>query len=439
MRTKFTVMALAMCLVGGVQAAPEIQFAAPNETASEQKTDTQLKDVKQELFAAQKSLNAKKAQHQRAKQVISQTQIALQQAKAELAQLHQQQKISWQKLQKLQQELSRLQTEVAGTKAQVARLLVNNYKNQQPSAIVLFLQNANAADKSRYLQYSKYINAANDKILQQLAEQQAQLQNQEQQIQAELQKLQKLMAAAKAKVLSLGKSHQLAVSDSLKLTAEIDKQNNQIAHLREDERRLNAILVQIAQQRAAKRKAEAAARAKAAKERALAAQQAAKSQTKNNPSAPAPARPPKGNLTAEDLAISGGEVQNARGFSRLQGTLRKPVSGSIAGRFGQARESGGTWRGIFIATTPASVQSIAAGEVAYVANLRGYGTTVVIDHGDGYMSVYSGLSGVSVGSGSQVAARQSIGTSGTLSAGEQGLYFEIRYRSRAINPLSWVR
>lgn len=437
MRTKFTVMALAMCLAGGVQAAPEAPFAP-----AEQKTDNQLKDVKQELQAAQKSLNAKKAQQQRAKQVISQTQIALEQAKRELAELNKQQKISWDRLQKLQQELARLQTEVAGTKAQVARLLLNNYKNQQPSAIVLFLQNADAAKKSRFLQYSKYINAANDKVLQQLAQQQAQLERQEQQINAELSKLQKLAAAARAKVAALGKSHQAAVSENVKLNAEIAKQNSQINHLREDERRLNAILVQIAQQRAAKRKAEADARAKAAQQRAQALQAQQKAQAanaKNNALAPKPKSPPKGNLTAEDLAISGGEMQNARGFSRLQGSLRKPVSGSVTGRFGQARESGGTWRGIFIATPPAGVQSIAAGEVAYVSNLRGYGTTVVIDHGDGYLSVYSGLSGVSVGSGSQVAARQTIGTSGTLPAGEQGLYFEIRYRSRAINPLSWVR
>lgn len=437
MRTKFTVMALAMCLAGGVQAAPETPFAP-----AEQKTDNQLKDVKQELQAAQKSLNAKKAQQQRAKQVISQTQIALEQAKRELAELNKQQKISWDRLQKLQQELARLQTEVAGTKAQVARLLLNNYKNQQPSAIVLFLQNADAAKKSRFLQYSKYINAANDKVLQQLAQQQAQLERQEQQINAELSKLQKLAAAARAKVAALGKSHQAAVSENVKLNAEIAKQNSQINHLREDERRLNAILVQIAQQRAAKRKAEADARAKAAQQRAQALQAQQKAQAanaKNNAPAPKPKSAPKGNLTAEDLAISGGEMQNARGFSRLQGSLRKPVSGSVTGRFGQARESGGTWRGIFIATQPAGVQSIAAGEVAYVSNLRGYGTTVVIDHGDGYLSVYSGLSGVSVGSGSQVAARQTIGTSGTLPAGEQGLYFEIRYRSRAINPLSWVR
>lgn len=436
MRIKLFAFTLATVLANSVQAAPELNNLA---TQSELKTDNQLQDVKQELAVAQKNLNTKKAQQQRNKQIINQTQIALEKARKELAELNQQQKISWQKLQKLQQELARLQTEVAGTKAQVARLLINNYKNQQPSAVVLFLQNADAAKKSRYLQYSKYINEANDKVLKQLAEQQAQMERQEREINAEIAKLKKLEAAARAKVAALGKSHQLAINDNAKLNAEIAKHSSQVANLRDDERRLNAVLAQLAQQRAAKRKAEAAAKAQAAQKRA---QEIAQSQNKNTPKSaqkPTVKPAPKGNLTAEDLAMRGEEMPNSRGFSRLQGSLRKPVSGSVTGRFGQARESGGTWRGIFIATPPAGVQSIAAGEVAYISNLRGYGTTVVIDHGDGYMSVYSGLSSVSVGSGSSVAARQTIGTSGTLPAGEQGLYFEIRYRSRAINPLSWVR
>ena len=116
-----------------------------------------------------------------------------------------------------------------------------------------------------------------------------------------------------------------------------------------------------------------------------------------------------------------------------------PVSGRVAGSYGGQRETGGTWRGLFIATQPASVHSIAAGRVSYAASLPGYGNTVIIDHGDGYMSVYTGLSQVAVGNGSRVSARQSIGTSGTLPAGEQGLYFELRYHNQTINPRSWVR
>ena len=55
------------------------------------------------------------------------------------------------------------------------------------------------------------------------------------------------------------------------------------------------------------------------------------------------------------------------------------------------------------------------------------------------MSVYTGLSNISVSVGERLLARQNLGTSGALPTGEQGLYFEIRYRNRPMNPLAWVK
>lgn len=116
-----------------------------------------------------------------------------------------------------------------------------------------------------------------------------------------------------------------------------------------------------------------------------------------------------------------------------------PAQGTVKGTFGSARESGGTWRGLFIETAPTGVKTIAEGSVSYAANLPGYGNTVIIDHGSGYMSVYTGLSKIGVAEGSQVSNGQNIGTSGKLPAGEEGVYFELRYRNQAMNPRSWVK
>ncbi len=115
-----------------------------------------------------------------------------------------------------------------------------------------------------------------------------------------------------------------------------------------------------------------------------------------------------------------------------------PVSGAITGRFGAARSGGGTWKGLLIAGSGASVHNVAAGEVVYAAALSGYGNTVIVNHGSGYMTVYSGLSAIQVGSGQTVTARAVLGSSGALPSGESGLYFEVRYQNRAMNPLSWV-
>ena len=123
----------------------------------------------------------------------------------------------------------------------------------------------------------------------------------------------------------------------------------------------------------------------------------------------------------------------------MQGRLKRPIGGNIGGRFGKPRPGGGTWKGVFFATAPAAVHSIAAGTVAHTGSLEGYGNLVIIDHGGGYLSVYSGLGSISVSSGSSVGAGSVVGSSGRLPTGEQGLYLEIRLRGQQMNPLSWIR
>lgn len=414
-------MSVGALLISAARAEPETVIeVSPAIPAAELKkkaaqTNIKLKEVRKKIQTAQKDLKTKQVQQQRAKQIIAQTQIALEKARAELAALDRQQKVSWDKLLMLQKELARLETEVTGTKAQIARLLVSSYKNRQPEAVILFFKNVDIAQKGRLLQYSRYISQANDRVLKQLVEQQAQLEKQEEAINTELTRLKKLVAQQQAKLSQLSSAHQAALANSRKLSVEIEQHNRQINQLRTNERNLNNVLAQISAKRRAQNRAEAAKRKQAIKQRARNDKKSSKQPT----TTPTP--------------------RHSTGLSRLQGQLRRPISGKVTGRFGQARPSGGTWRGIFIETTPKSVQSIAAGEVAYAAHLNGYGNTVIIDHGEGYLSIYTGLSNINVAEGSKISPRQTIGTSGTLPAGEQGLYFEIRYRNRAMNPFSWIR
>lgn len=400
---------LALLLISfGAYAAPESRQSIHDLPQSRQ-----LKSVKKQLISEQKKLQEKQAQQKRAQEILRQTQLAIAAARRELDELNRQQRTSWTKLQDLQNKLSQLQTEVGNTKAQISRLLVSNYKNKQPNSVVIFLKNADVNQKARFLQYSRYINAANDTVIKKLSEQQEQLEQQETAIHRELERLKKLAQVQQKKLRELGQSHQAAVADSQKLNGEISSQNNKIKELRESEQRLANVLSEINSKRIAQLKAQAAEKQKLAKQRAA-----------------NPQNPP---------AKSAPEVEMVQKFSRLQGTMRRPVSGSIAGRFGQARNGGGTWRGVFIATAPSAVQAIAAGEVVFASDLGGYGKTVIIDHADGYVSVYTGLSSMNVALGERLLARQSVGMSGTLPTGEQGLYFEIRYRNRPMNPLAWVR
>ena len=391
-----------------------------------------LQDIRQAISAAQTDLKQKQAAQTRAKQTLASSQTALTQAQRELEALNRQQSIAWDKLQKLQAELEKVKTDITGTKAQVARLLESHYKNRQQNAVVLFLKNAEPGQKARYLEYARYIQQANEKVIKDLVSQQQQLAQREKAVDAELARLKALRMQKQAAVNRLNKTRNSALQQSQTLNNQIDQQTRRIASLRSDEARLNAVLANIARRNAAAKKAQAPAKRQQAEARL--AQQRQNTNTKKNSGSGV-----RSTLTAEDRSLQGNDQSSHSGLGSLQGSLRRPIGGSISGRFGQARPGGGTWRGVFFATPPTSVHSVAAGTVAYAGSLGGYGNTVIVDHGGGYVSVYTGLGGISVGGGSTVGSGSVLGTSGSLPGGEQGLYFEIRYRNQAMNPLSWLR
>ena len=351
----------------------------------------------------------------------------------------------------MQTELESLKTKVAGAQAQVARLLNSQYRNRQSPAVMLFLQNANPSQKARYLEYSRYIHQANQQVMQDLRRQQEELKQREHAIDKSLTQLQQLKRQKEATFKQLGRTTSNAQNESEQLRTQIHNQTQHLARLRAAEARLNQILSEITRRNAAKRKQEAVARNQAAQQRLAKTKPTAPKPKANAPTAPhethasesqAKAAEPAAvsTLTEEDRALQAPyENPSVNQFSRLQGRLPRPINGTLSGRFGQTRPNGGTWRGVFYATAPSSVRSIAAGTVAYAGNLSGYGNTIVIDHGGDYTSIYTGLSSIGVGNGSKVSAGSTLGSSGSLASGEQGLYFEIRYRNTAMNPLSWLR
>ena len=404
-------------------------FAAPTATPA----PGDLQNIRQAISAAQTDLQQKQAAQQRARQTLASTQASLNQAQRELSTLNQQQSAVWSKLQKLQADLEKTKTDIAGTKAQVARLLESHYKNRESNAIVLFLKNAEPGQKARFLEYAKRINQANEKVIGDLAIQQNQLAEREKAVDAELAKLKALRNQKQSTVTRLGNAQSAARKQSDLLEGQIADQTKRIALLRQDEARLNSILANIARRSAAIRKAQAPAKRKAAEDRLA---QNRKGGATNNKGSGGGAR---STLTAEDRSLRGADQSGGSGLGRLQGSLRRPAGGSIAGRFGQARPGGGTWRGVFYATGPSGVQSIAPGTVVYAGGLGSYGNAVIVDHGGGYVSVYTGLSSIGVHGGSSVGSGSYLGSSGSLPDVGQGLYFEIRYHNQPMNPLSWIR
>ncbi len=129
-------------------------------------------------------------------------------------------------------------------------------------------------------------------------------------------------------------------------------------------------------------------------------------------------------------------------FAKLKGKLYWPTVGKVKKIFGKARKSKKLkWNGIIIkAKSGMNVRSISRGRVAYADWLRGYGLLVIIDHGDGYMSLYGHNESLQKETGDWVEANEVIASVGNSGGNEfTGLYFEIRHNGKPTNPSRWCK
>jgi septal ring factor EnvC (AmiA/AmiB activator) len=129
-------------------------------------------------------------------------------------------------------------------------------------------------------------------------------------------------------------------------------------------------------------------------------------------------------------------------FAKLRGKLEWPTTGKVRALFGRSRNAGKLkWNGVLIkASEGKDVRAVSHGRVAYADWLRGYGLLLIVDHGDGYMSLYGHNQALYKETGEWIEAGEVIATVGQ-SGGQQeaALYFEIRHNGKPSNPARWCK
>ena len=128
-------------------------------------------------------------------------------------------------------------------------------------------------------------------------------------------------------------------------------------------------------------------------------------------------------------------------FARLRGKLAWPVSGRLVARFGDARAGGVRWDGVLVATERgAPVKAVCQGRVIYADWLPGLGLLTIVDHGDGYLSLYGHNERLYKAAGEPVAAGEPIAAAGDSGGSSRPeLYFEIRKGGKPVDPRPWFR
>ncbi len=294
-------------------------------------------------------------------------------------------------LRKRQQKLSQ---NLQGQRVTLAQQIRAAYAIGQQEYLKILLNQQDPAAVTRTLTYYDYFHRARLARIQDIDAKLTDLRTVENRIEQETEKLhenRREHTQEKArKEQSRSKRQQLLA----KLDQQISTKGQRLTQMLENERRLQQLLDQLAE---------------------------------------SPATPPA------EAATEQGE---RRAFATLRGQLDWPTRGRLSNRFGSRRNEGKLkWQGVTI-TAPegADVRAISHGRIAYSNWLRGFGLLIIIDHGDGYMSLYGSNQSLFKEVGDWVEAGDviaSVGNSGGRK--DSALYFEIRDRSKPANPLKWCR
>ena len=141
-------------------------------------------------------------------------------------------------------------------------------------------------------------------------------------------------------------------------------------------------------------------------------------------------------ISQEEHASIKQKVKGGR-FARAKGTLSRPVRGNIITEYGQPLSKGVSSKGIVYKTRPnAQVISLYDGTVIFSGPFKGYGNIIIVEHGDGYLSLLAGLGVIDCELGQMLLAGEPVGTMPDSSNAK--LYVEIRKDRHPINPTPWI-
>ena len=392
----------------------------------------QRAETQQQLDAAQKDVAELKKLLEAIQKEKSGVQGELKKTESEMGQLEKQVKGLQQELNKSNEELKRLDTEKK--KLQQSRLEQQRligiqaraaYQGGQQEYLKLLLNQQNPEKFSRTLTYYDYLSQARLEQLATFNETLRQLANVEQDIanqQNQLNEQKSALDGRREQLAEARKERQLALA---KLNKDLSARDQKLKARQQEQAQLGNVLKTIEATLA--RQAREAAEARKLE---LAAEQARLKGDKASPGANGP-------LVSSSGATYGGNFASARG------KLPWPVDGRLAARFGTARggDERTKWDGVLISAGAGSQEhAVHGGRVVFADWLRGAGLLVILDHGNGYLSLYGHNQSLLKDAGQIVKAGEAIATVGT-SGGQNtpALYFAIRQQGRPSDPAQWCR
>ncbi len=387
-----------------------------------------LSDIQTKIQALKKELNSKQEAHKDATDALKDSETAISAANQKLHDINQKQQQNKSTLNSLKKQSININDKLGQQQQQLSDLLRQQYMHGNQSYTQLILQDKNPSEIARDVKYFSYIAKAHAKVIDDMQGNLAKVKELNNKTAVALQEVADLKARQEAEKKTLVQQKQEKSKVVKSLSNQIASQRNEIDKLKRDEKSLSNLVERLAKivPPIVKHKKSK----KSAPDETVADERPNKNSGKKTE---------KSTIVASNETLPSNDFAGIN-FASLRGKLRLPVRGEVANRFGASREDTGvSWKGLFIKSAEGSdVKSVADGRVVFADWMRGFGNLIIVDHGNGYMSLYGNNQAVLKHVGEEVDAGDTIASVGNSGGNESnGLYYELRHQSQPFDPLSW--
>lgn len=286
------------------------------------------------------------------------------------------------RIHQLERQKDQFQNTLRSQKEQLIKELQAAYMTSRQPYLKLLLSQHNPQELNRIAQYYRYLHEYQEKRISALEKTIEDIQTNKQQLHKEQQQLQQLATQQKQQKYSLTKTSQKRKSLIYTINKKIKAHNQTLSVLNRNKIQLNQTIQRLKKP----------------------------------------------------------DIKSSQLFIEQKGSLAWPTKGRITHHFGtKIQQSELTWSGVVVrAPEGQPVKAIASGDVIFAKWLSGYGLLVIINHGDGYMSLYGRNQVIYTKKGDHVNAGQQIATVGQTGGFDSpSLYFAIRHNAKPLNPSSW--
>jgi len=357
------------------------------DTDLTQVKERELEAVREKISALKSSMDERAAERDRITGELQGAEIQIAEKRTHLKELERQRDFSERKKEKLHNELAVKQAELDAETGQLESQVVAAYTSGRQERVKLLLNQHDPATMGRLLTYYRYMSEYRGDNIEAVNGHIARLAELSEQVAREEQRLAGLARARYAELTELNAAQEQRQRLLVALKSRLAEEGSEIERLAAEEHDLARLIAELTS------------------------------------------------------ILSDYPITSEEPFSTLKGRLTWPIAGSLVHDFGQPRAGSNLkWNGVVLsAPRGREVRVVYHGRVVFADWLAGMGLLVIVDHGEGFMTLYGYNETTLKIAGDWVAPGDVIATVGDSGGQQQtGLYFEVRHGTKPVNPRSWV-